>query len=107
MRLKKQEKFRGYKANRRTSEAPVLVIFECPGCGFRTQGAKPEEAEIEYVLHLNNVHHGPLECAFCDRRAGNGVRWLPCFATLARHTQFFHREVAPADPEAIPPRAFR
>src|SRR5690349_13727263 len=98
-----------YKGTRKRHEAPALIIIECPGCGWRSQGAKPEYAEVEYVLHLNNVHHGTLECAFCDPSvAGRGLRFLPDFGTLAQHVKHFHpKRFAGCEEGAIPPGAFR
>jgi hypothetical protein len=104
-----------YKGNRRKVPAPVIVIFECPGCGFRTQAAKPEKAEQEYVIHLGNVHHGLLECVFCDAGIDRGIRWLPDFATLAAHVHWFHagqklkdgRTIAEIEEGALPPKAFK
>jgi hypothetical protein len=99
-----------YKGKRHRAPAPVFIIIECPGCGWRGQAAKPEEAEIEYVLHLNNVHHGTLECAFCDIGLSRGLRFLPDFATLAAHVHHFHPEKFAAhetDPMMLPVRAFR
>lgn len=104
-----------YKGTRKRHAPPALIIIECPACGFRTAGAKPEEAEMEYVLHINNVHSGPLECAFCPDSVGRGLRYLPDFATLAAHVHHFHaqekladgRTILEIDPLALPPGAFK
>jgi hypothetical protein len=104
-------KLKGEYKNRSKRKPPLpspVVIFECPGCGWRSQPARPETGEMEYVLHLNNVHHGLLECAFCEHNPGNGIRFLPCFATLASHVHTFHKErCAGTDADAIPPHAFK
>ena len=70
------------------------------------------EAEIEYVLHLENVHHGILECAFCNPAVANrGQRMLPTFETLAAHVRHFHPEKFQDCVEdsvgAIPAKAFQ
>jgi hypothetical protein len=108
-----------YKGKRREAprpEPPAIIIIECPGCGYRTLPNTTENAEIEYVLHLNNIHHGILECAFCDARStSRGLRCLPSFETLAAHVHLFHaeeiveggRRIKDIDPVALPARAFR
>ena len=101
-----------YKGNRKRSPLPAYAIIECPGCGWRTQPAVITEAEIEYVLHIENVHHGILECAFCDPAVTNrGQRILPTFETLAAHVRYFHPErfqdCIEQDMGAIPPKSFR
>ena len=94
-----------YKGTRRRHDPPAQVIFECPGCGWKSQPNKPEVAEMEYCLHLNNVHHGILECAFCH---ATGVRFLPDFATLSAHVRYFHPErFAGCLDGEIPPRSFK
>lgn len=70
---------------------------------------------MEYVLHLNNVHHGILECAFCDAGRDKGIRYLPSFETLASHVHHFHAgqklknggTVADVEAGSLPPWAFR
>lgn len=103
-RLKKQELYPAYKGNRKRKAPPDIIQMECPGCGWKGKPAKTQKAEIEYVLHLNNVHHGLLDCAFCY--SDSPCRFLPDFATLASHVQNFHPDIAPDDSEAIPPKAF-
>lgn len=96
-----------YKGTRKKHPAPVLITIECPGCGWKSRQAKPEFAEKSYVAHLDVVHYGPLECAFCDDTIPRSVRFCPDFNTLAQHVQGFHPNRAIAgDPEAIPPYAF-
>jgi len=90
-------KLKGSYKNRhkrsRPAFAPVIQI-ECPGCGWKGQPDKTEPAEVEYVLHLVNVHHGPMDCFFCDpARVSRGLRLLPDFATLAAHVKTFHPEI--------------
>lgn len=83
-----------YKGNRKRAEPPVLVQIECPGCGWKGTVNKLEPAEMEYVLHLNDCHHGLLECAFCDAEIiSRGIRCLPDFGTLARHVHTYHRDI--------------
>ncbi len=101
-----------YKGNRKRAPSPNLVIIECPACGWLTQPAIITEAEIDYVLHIENIHHGILECAFCDPATVNrGQRILPTFETLAAHVRHFHPEKFEDCPEdtdgAIPAKAFR
>ena len=101
-----------YKGKRKHQPAPVIIIVECPSCGWRTQPNEIYTAEIEYVLHLENVHHGILTCAFCDPATTNrGQRILPSFETLAAHVRHFHPERFADCPEqsenAIPAKAFR
>ena len=90
-------KLKGSYKNRhkrpRPQFAPIIQI-ECPGCGWKSQPNKTEPAECEYVLHLNNVHHGVLDCFFCDpARVSRGLRLLPDFATLAAHCKNFHPKI--------------
>lgn len=104
-----------YKGTRRRPEPPAIIIIECPGCGWRSQPTKPEKAKTQYVAHLDSVHFGSLECAFCDPATECGQRLLPDFGTLARHVHHFHakeklkdgRTIADIDPVALPPRAFK
>lgn len=98
-----------YKGTRKRHAPPQIIIIECPGCGWRSQPGKSEEADIEYVLHLSNVHHGTLECAFCPKNVRGGLRYLPDFQTLAAHVRHYHPERFKGvdDPEALPPHAFK
>lgn len=101
-----------YKGTRKHSPPKAVVIIECPACGWRTQPNELQTAEIEYVLHIENIHHGILSCAFCDPTATNrGQRILPTFETLAAHVRHFHPErfhdCAEDTMGAIPRKAFR
>jgi hypothetical protein len=93
-----------YKGTRKHKAPPVLVIIECPACGWKSKGAKLEFAEQEYLLHMANVHHGFLECAFCDVQTSHGLRTLPDFATLAHHVKTVH---GLGDGLSLPPRSFK
>lgn len=105
-----------YKGNRKRQKPPVIVQVECPACGWKGTPGKLEPAEMEYVLHLTNVHYGLLECAFCDRSVSRGLRCLPDFGSLSRHVHLFHaetlRQIAQergyeVAPGAIPEKAFK
>lgn len=94
--------------NKRKHRAPpVRIIIECPGCGWHSRPNEPNEAECEYILHMTNVHHGLLECAFCPDSVGRGLRFLPDFGALAAHVKYFHPDLAPDDIGALPPHAFK
>lgn len=105
-----------YKGTRKRTAPPVIVQIECPGCGWKGTPGKLEPAEMEYVAHLSNIHYGLLECAFCDCGISRGLRFLPDFATLARHVHLFHADVLAqiakergyeVAPGAIPEKAFK
>lgn len=81
-----------YRGTRKRKQPPEIIWIHCPGCSWRGHPAKIEKAEKEYVKHLERVHYGFLDCAFCDG-VGLGYRLLPNFETLVRHVQFFHPEI--------------
>lgn len=105
-----------YKGKRKRVSPPAFVQIECPGCGWKGSPNVINEAEAEYVLHLENIHHGILDCAFCDPSTVScGLRFLPSFETLAAHVKHFHPEIIaresakgmPVEDGAIPAKAFR
>src|SRR5919108_5338235 len=96
-----------YKGTRKRKEPPKIIWIECPGCNWRGHPAEVEEAEQEYAIHLERVHYGILECAFCDVSVGRGFRLLPDFQTLAAHVKYFHPKKAPSEDESLPKRAFK
>lgn len=82
-----------YKGTRKRKAPPQIILIECPGCGWKGKPNEITEAEAEYVIHLDNYHIGPLECAFCGDTITRGIRLLPDFATLAVHVKHFHPDI--------------
>lgn len=79
-----------YKGTRRRQAPRVYIQIECPGCGWQGEVNEIPLAEMEYLVHLKNVHYGIMECAFCTNEISRGLRCLPDFATLAAHVKSFH-----------------
>jgi hypothetical protein len=105
-----------YKGTRKRKPRPEIIWIECPGCGWRGHPGKLFNAEAEYVLHLEKIHYGILECAFCDTSICRGLRLLPDFETLASHVRSVHPEIVAAHekvsghtlgPGALVPRSFK
>jgi hypothetical protein len=47
---------------------------------------------MHFLYHLEQVHYGILECAFCETSVSRGIKCLPDFASLAAHVKAMHGE---------------
>lgn len=101
------ERYKGKRRSLASKTGPDFVQIICSGCDWKSRAGKAVNAEMEYLLHLDKVHYGILECAFCGAELSRGIRCHGSFGALAHHVKVFHPFLAPAEEGHLPKGAFK